>query len=223
MPVNNTEPLSIYRAGPGYAKCLADMILAASRAPHKRGYLDHLLHGAATDEVLRLLAALAVHPRQQWGRLDNTWMALVDGVCAGTATFRPAAQVEEFPFSPPALLLAASGLGLERVAAEALDRQRMLLDALPSGQVPPPGTWRLDYLGVRYENRGAGVGRGLMLRALDEVRAAGGRALELYCQGGNDRAAGLFAALGFREVWRHQLRPGPDAPPREMRLLRLEW
>lgn len=198
MPVNNTEPLSIYRAGPGYAHCLAEMMLMATRAHHKRGILDYLL-GLPEPMILRVMARLAMHPAQAWGRIDNTFVALVDGVCAGTATVRPAVPFGEFPYSPMPFCEVAAELRIPPEFVEAaLKRQKSLMAWLAPGDDPePPGMWLLEYLGVRRPFRAAGVGRGLMRRVIEEVRTAGGTGLELYCEIGNVRAERLYASLGF--------------------------
>jgi GNAT superfamily N-acetyltransferase len=208
MPVNNTEPLSVYRAGPGYAKCLAGMILAACRAHRKRGFLDYLLE-LPDGDIVRLLTLLAAHPAQQWGRIDETYVALVDGVCSGTVTVSREKYTRDYPFTPEALTEVASRLGLAPgLVAEILARQKAYVDQMPAFDEPvPPGTWLVEYLGVRPENRAAGVARGLMARATREVRDAGGSALELYCDIGNTRAERLFASLGFFLVKEYRYRP----------------
>ncbi|MFP5221948.1 MAG: GNAT family N-acetyltransferase [Acidobacteriota bacterium] len=198
MPVNNTEPLSVYRAGPGYAPCLAEMILLATRAQHKRGILDFLL-GLPEPVILRVMARLAMHPAQAWGRIDNTFVALVDGVCSGTATARPADPFGDFPYTPEPFREVAAELHIEPELVEAaLERQKRLLYWLSPGDEPEPeGMWLLEYLAVRRPFRAGGVARGLMERVMQEVRAAGGSGLELYCEIGNVQAERLYATLGF--------------------------
>ena len=223
MPVNNTEPLSVYRAGPGYDKCLADMILAACRGHHKRGFLDYLLELPDADTV-RLLTHLAVHPAQAWGRIDETYVARVDGVCSGTVTMCREKDTRDYPFSPEALNGVASRLGMgPDVVAAILARQKAYVDQMPAFDEPaPPGTWLVEYLAVRPENRAGGVARGLMARAADEARNAGGLALELYCDFGNTRAERLFAALGFGVVREYRYLPELAACGEGVRRLRLE-
>lgn len=198
MPVNNTEPLSVYRAGPGYAPCLAEMILMATRAQHKRGILDYLL-GLPEPLILRVMARLAMHPAQAWGRIDNTFVALVDGVCAGTATARPAVPFGEFPYSPEPFREVAAGLHIApELVDAALERQERLLYWLSPGDDPEPqGMWLLEYLAVRRPFRAGGVARGLMERVVQEASVAGGTGIELYCEIGNVQAERLYATLGF--------------------------
>ncbi|WP_243361650.1 GNAT family N-acetyltransferase [Fundidesulfovibrio terrae] len=208
MPVNNTEPLSVYRAGPGYAKCLADMILLASRAHRKRGFLDHIT-GLPEPEIIRLLSILAMHPDQPWGRIDNTYVALVDGVCSGTVTVRPELATRDYPFAPPALRDAAARMGLAGAQVrDILGRQEAYVDSLSVFDEPTqPGAWLVEYLGVRRENQATGVARGLMARAADDGRKAGGATLELYCDTGNTRAEQLFAMLGYELVRKYRYDP----------------
>jgi len=222
MPVNNTEPLSVYRAGPGYAKCLADMILLASRSHHKRGFLDHLT-GLPEPTIIRLLARLAMHPAQPWGRIDNTYVALVDGVCSGTVTVREDLSTPDYPFSPQALRDLAPDLAISpEQVADILSRQQAFVSALPAVTEPAsPGTWLVEYLGVRRENQAGGVARGLMARTTQDVRAAGGKALELYCDLGNTRAERLFAALGFTLVREYRYGPGMDVYGQGVSLFKL--
>jgi GNAT superfamily N-acetyltransferase len=201
MPVNNTEPLSVYRAGPGYAHCLAGMILSACRGHLKRGFLDDIT-GLAELDILALLAALAKHPGQPWGRIDNSYVALVDGVCSGMVTVREEIVRPDYPFAPGPLREAAGKLGITPEAVEAiLARQRAFVEQLPAFTEPVfPGGWLVEYVSTRYENRSAGVARALMARAEADIRAAGGSALEAYCDMGNTRAERLFASLGFTLV-----------------------
>ena len=223
MPVNNTEPLSIYKAGPGWAECLAKMILAACRSHRTRGFMDYLLQ-LPEPAIIRLLARLALHPAQQWGRIDNTYVALVDGVCSGTVTVRTEINSRDYPFTPLALAEVAPSLGITpSQVADILARQKAFVDQLSAFAEPmPPGTWLVEYLAVRYENRSAGVAKGLMARAMQEVKAAGGAALELYCDLGNTRAERLFASLGFALVKEYRYAPKMKACGEGVRRLRLE-
>jgi len=223
MPVNNTEPLSVYRAGPGYAKCLADMILLASRGHRKRGFLDHLT-GLPEPEIIRLLSILAMHPDQPWGRIDNTYVALVDGVCSGTVTVRPELASRDYPFDPTALEDACARMGLAPgQAREILARQEAYVAGLSVFEEEAlPGAWLVEYLGVRRENQAGGAARGLLARAERDVRDAGGTALELYCDLGNTRAERLFAALGYTLVKEYRYGPGFEACGDGFRRLRLE-
>lgn len=201
MPVNNTEPLSVYKAGPGYAPCLARMVLLASRAHRKRGFLDWIT-GLEEADIIRLLSILAMDRQQPWGRIDNTWVALVDGVCSGTVTVRPELATRDYPFAPKALEEACGRMGLEPGQARGiLARQEEFVNALSVfEEEAEPGAWLVEYLGVRRENQAAGVAMGLMARAAEESRKAGATSLELYCDVGNTRAERLFAKLGFMPV-----------------------
>lgn len=202
MPVDNTEPLSVYRAGPGYARCLAEMILMASRGHHRRGYMDNLLD-LPGERTLDVLAALARHPAQLWGRVDNAFVALVDGVCSGMVSVRPARTLGEFPFSREAFTEVGQRLGLAPEAvARTLERQNDLARRFhASATLLPEGTWLVEYLAVRRENRAAGVARGLMARVEAEAKAAKASGIELFCEMGNERAQRLYSTLGFRPVW----------------------
>ncbi|GFK92682.1 hypothetical protein NNJEOMEG_00508 [Fundidesulfovibrio magnetotacticus] len=198
MPVDNTEPLSVYRAGPGYDNCLADMALRAARGHRKRGLLDHLL-GLDPHRTQRVLALLARDPRQHAGRYEHTFVALVDGVCSGTATARTDLPGGYQPLSPDALADAFARRGLTEVQARAaLDRQADYLRLLPlAGEPFGPDTWRVQYVAARPENRAGGVARGLLRRVEAEARSAGIARLGAVCQTGNVRALRLFAAMGY--------------------------
>ncbi len=52
-------------------------------------------------------------------------------------------------------------------------------------------------LGVQSDQQGSGVGRALMLAAIQEARARGARRLTLRVLGNNQRAQALYASLGF--------------------------
>lgn len=220
MPVDNTEPLSVYRAGPGYSDCLANMALAASRAHHKRGFLDSIL-GLPAHEIVRMLSRLAMHPGQKWGRTDNSYVALVDGVCSGMCTVRPAGTRDEFLFSPGAFRDVAVALKKDAAWIDAaLERADAFAGAVFPLEPAPEGTWRLEWLAVRHENRSAGVARGLLDRALDDIRAGGGKRIEALCEMGNVRAERLFGTFGFEAVREFPYPQGLPEPGTGFRLLR---
>lgn len=208
MPVDNTEPLSIYRAGPGYDNCLADMLLRASRGCRRQGLLDHLL-ALPRLEALRVLARLARQEGQHAGRIEHTLVALVDGVCAGTLTLREDPPEAYRPLSPDPLREVFAGLGLARATAHAaLDRQEAFLSLMPGAAGPfPAGRWRVQYLAVRPENRAGGVARGLLLRARDEAARAGAASLGLCCPLGAPPAWRLFSAMGYAAESVHRFPP----------------
>jgi len=222
MPVDNTEPLSVYRAGPGYSDCLANMALAASRAHHKRGFLDSILDLPAHG-IVRLLSRLAMHPDQKWGRTENSYVALVDGVCSGMCTVRPADSRDAFLFSPGAFRDVAVTLKKDAAWIEAaLKRTKAFAEAVFPSEPAPAGTWRLEWLAVRHENRSAGVARGLMARAVDDIRHAGGLRLDALCETGNVRAERMFGSLGFRVEREFPYPSGLPEPGRGFKLLRLD-
>jgi GNAT superfamily N-acetyltransferase len=222
-PVDNTEPLSIYAAGPGQAPCLARMILAAARGRRLSGFLDVLLR-VPERTILDILARLSVHPAQVWGRLDRTQVALVDGVCAGTITFGPEPEPSPYPFTPQALKDAAARAGLTPAQVLAgLTRQQAYMAQWPelfAGRAEP-GTWLIEYLGVRRENRLGGVAQGLMTRARDMAGAAGASRLELYQDQDNALAGRLFASLGYKLVGTYAPAPGMEAYGPAVNRLRL--
>jgi len=57
--------------------------------------------------------------------------------------------------------------------------------------------WLLNDLFVHHDHRRAGVGRALMLRAIDHCRATGYAGLELATADDNVQAQALYEALGF--------------------------
>lgn len=65
------------------------------------------------------------------------------------------------------------------------------------------------YLAVADDCRRAGLGRALMLAAMDWLRAAGVPRLNLMVRDGNQAVLGFYAALGFRpaavQVLQHDL------------------
>ncbi|MFZ5427272.1 MAG: GNAT family N-acetyltransferase [Thermodesulfobacteriota bacterium] len=222
MPVDNTEPLSVYRAGPGYSACLANMALAASRAHHKRGFLDSIL-GLPAHGIVRVLSRLALHPGQKWGRVENSYVALVDGVCSGMATVRPAGTRDEFLFSLEAFRDVAATLKMDaRWTQAALERRDAFAEAVFPAEPASEGTWRLEWLAVRHENRSAGVARGLLERALADVRAAGAARVEVLCEIGNVRAERLSGTFGFEAVREFPYPAGLPEPGTGFRLLRRE-
>lgn len=54
--------------------------------------------------------------------------------------------------------------------------------------------------GVSRENRGRGIGRGLLTTALDEMRDSGCRCVTLEARKSNEAAIGLYSSLGFEEI-----------------------
>lgn len=220
MPVDHTEPPSFYPAGPGYVRCLAEMIVLASRSHLTRGFLDHLT-GLSTEALTALLMCLARHPAQPWGRLSNAFVGLVDGVCAGMMCLRPDLADRDFPFAPKALADCAQDINLSRdEVQDILKRQRAYAMGLPALAEPVrPGTYLLEYLAVRRENRGRGVGAGLLRRALHEAAKAGGAEVVLYVDMGNERALSFYHGFGFRRQAAYPF--GPDMAPYGPGVLRL--
>ncbi|HTO73886.1 MAG TPA: GNAT family N-acetyltransferase [Gemmatimonadales bacterium] len=83
------------------------------------------------------------------------------------------------------------------------------LDGAPVGCVgvrpDSPGIAELKRLYLRSAARGSGLGRALVLRAMDWARGAGYRSIRLDTVPGMEVAQQLYRALGFREIeaYRH--------------------
>ena len=127
----------------------------------------------------------------------------------------------------PATLDAASRAYLDHVA-DVADRARTctILVALLDGElagcltlVPGPGgpyaeTERpgeagIRMLGVDPARQGRGVGRALMLAAIERARAAGARRLTLVVRADNPPAHALYRGLGFRRAPDRDFTPAP--------------
>jgi putative acetyltransferase len=70
---------------------------------------------------------------------------------------------------------------------------------------------------VRPDHRGSGLGRRLVSAIIAEAREIGYRRMRLDTMPKMDRAQGLYAALGFREIGAYRYNPEPGA-----RFLQLE-
>jgi GNAT superfamily N-acetyltransferase len=69
-----------------------------------------------------------------------------------------------------------------------------------------PGAWELDGLFVEPSQWGKGIGRALVIDAMDLARHDGVRVIEVTA---NPRAEGFYKKLGFSETGRVQTRFGP--------------
>jgi ribosomal protein S18 acetylase RimI-like enzyme len=65
------------------------------------------------------------------------------------------------------------------------------------GRVFGDGRGWIDQLAVARSERGIGLGRALLLHALDDLRAHGATMFALGVQGANEAAVGLYRAAGF--------------------------
>ena len=71
---------------------------------------------------------------------------------------------------------------------------------------------------VRPEHRGSGLGRRLVLEIISQAREIGYRRMRLDTMPKMDRAHGLYASLGFREIAAYRYNPEPGARFLELEL-----
>jgi ribosomal protein S18 acetylase RimI-like enzyme len=64
---------------------------------------------------------------------------------------------------------------------------------------------------VRLEHRGSGIGRRLVQAIISEARWIGYQSMRLDTMPKMDRAQGLYASLGFREIGAYRYNPEPGA------------
>ncbi|WP_454299315.1 mycothiol synthase [Salana multivorans] len=73
------------------------------------------------------------------------------------------------------------------------------------------GQAEIYVLAVHPDAAGRGLGRGLLTHALGELARGGTRTVDLYVDGGNERAVRLYEGIGFTVVERHsQYTPTPS-------------
>lgn len=63
---------------------------------------------------------------------------------------------------------------------------------------------------TKQEKRGRGFGRRVLLSALKWARSRGARTGWLQVEAGNEAAIGLYASIGFEEVYRYHYRQPPE-------------
>jgi ribosomal protein S18 acetylase RimI-like enzyme len=73
-----------------------------------------------------------------------------------------------------------------------------------AGRVFEDGRGWVQELAVARSARGAGLGRALLLHALADLRSEGATSYAIGVQAGNERAIGLYRAVGFEVTreWR---------------------
>ncbi|HET7728174.1 MAG TPA: GNAT family N-acetyltransferase [Candidatus Limnocylindrales bacterium] len=79
----------------------------------------------------------------------------------------------------------------------------------PYSETERPGEAGIRMLGVDPRRQGRGVGRALMLAAIERARAAGARRLTLVVRADNPPAHALYRRLGFRRAPDRDFTPTP--------------
>jgi ribosomal protein S18 acetylase RimI-like enzyme len=80
-----------------------------------------------------------------------------------------------------------------------------------AGRVFSDGRGWIQQLSVARPDRGAGLGRALLLHSLDDLRSAGATSFALSVQAANEHALGLYRGIGFEVEREFRLYAGDDA------------
>jgi ribosomal protein S18 acetylase RimI-like enzyme len=186
----------------------ADYLAQAARLATIPPFEDSFWDDVAGSKVgaLALLGAALRARLFQWGQVEDHIIIELDKTpMASCAVYKPFAERESYrPLSPTGLLNAALACGWTFSAAEAaLGRYLSIWPDEDMSEATAHAAAIIESVNVMPEAQGLGLGKTLILEALQVAKDSNASNVGLTTLVGNDRAQSLYESLGFQATRAH--------------------
>jgi ribosomal protein S18 acetylase RimI-like enzyme len=188
----------IRRATPADIDYLANAARLATIPPFEESFWDEV---AGNKEAAVTLLASALRSRHfQWGQVeDHLIIDLNRSPMASCAVYKTTHDIESYrPLSATGFLNAALACGWSFASAEAaLGRYLTIWPDENASDAEPHAAMIIESVNVMPQAQGLGLGKKLLLEALQIAKDANAASVGLTALAGNDRAQALYESLGF--------------------------